>query len=64
MLIDDEMLVIGSQNMHYSSWGEGGLNEYNVTTNNPQAIDEYKALFETKWEDAVPFEEAEYAKSP
>jgi phosphatidylserine/phosphatidylglycerophosphate/cardiolipin synthase-like enzyme len=64
LLIDDQMLIIGSQNMHYSSWGEGGLNEYSLTTNHPQAIAEYKALFETKWQEAIPFDEAEYGTTP
>jgi hypothetical protein len=31
-----------------------------ITTSDPQAIAEYKALFETKWAEAVPVEEAEY----
>jgi phosphatidylserine/phosphatidylglycerophosphate/cardiolipin synthase-like enzyme len=64
LLIDDQMLIIGSQNMHYSSWGESGLNEYSLATDNPQAVHEYKALFETKWQQAIPFKEAEYGTSP
>jgi phosphatidylserine/phosphatidylglycerophosphate/cardiolipin synthase-like enzyme len=64
LLIDDELLFIGSQNMHYSSWGDGGLAEYNLTTDDPQAIAEYQALFETKWAEATPFEETPYATSP
>ena len=64
LLIDNELLFIGSQNMHYSSWGEGGLNEYSIATDDPQAIDEYKALFETKWQQSTPFEEAEFGTSP
>jgi len=64
LLIDDQLLFIGSQNMHYSSWGEGGLNEYSLATNSPQAIAEYQALFETKWEESVPFDEAEYSTTP
>lgn len=63
-LIDDQLLIIGSQNMHYSSWGEAGLTEYNIATNDPQAIAEYQALFETKWQEAIPFEEAEYGTNP
>jgi hypothetical protein len=64
LLIDEQLLIIGSQNMHYSSWGEGGLNEYSLATDNPQAITEYKALFEAKWQQAIPFEQAEYGASP
>jgi cardiolipin synthase len=63
-LIDGQMLIIGSQNMHYSSWGENALTEYGLTTNDPAAIEEYQALFEAKWQDAIPFEEAEYGTSP
>jgi phosphatidylserine/phosphatidylglycerophosphate/cardiolipin synthase-like enzyme len=63
-LIDGRMLIIGSQNMHYSSWGESGLTEYSLVTNAPEAIEEYQALFETKWEQAIPFEEAEISVSP
>ena len=63
-LIDDQLLIIGSQNMHYSAWGNGALTEHSLTTNDPAAIDEFKALFETKWKDAVPFEDAEFGASP
>ena len=63
-LIDDTLLIIGSQNMHYSSWGEGGLTEYSMATNDPQAIAEYQGLFEAKWQEATPFEEAEFGTSP
>jgi hypothetical protein len=31
-----------------------------ITTSDPDAIAEYKALFETKWQEAIPVEEAEY----
>ena len=63
-LIDGRMLIIGSMNMHYSSWGENGLAEYALLTNNPEAIDEYQTFFETKWDEAIPFEEAEFKTSP
>ncbi len=63
-LIDESMLIIGSMNMHYSSWGENGLAEYALVTNNPAAIEEYQALFATKWAEAIPFEEAEFSLSP
>jgi phosphatidylserine/phosphatidylglycerophosphate/cardiolipin synthase-like enzyme len=63
-LIDDRLLIIGSQNMHYSAWGEGSLTEHSLTTDAPPAIDEYKALFETKWEDAIPFEDSQFGISP
>jgi hypothetical protein len=63
-LIDGRLLIIGSQNMHYSAWGEGGLTEYSMATNDSQAVAEYQALFEAKWEEAIPFEEAEFGTSP
>jgi hypothetical protein len=31
-----------------------------ITTSAPEAIAEYKMLFETKWAEAVPVTEAEY----
>ena len=62
-MIDDALLIIGSQNLHYSAWGEGSLTEHSLTTNDPAAIEEYKGLFEAKWRDAVPFENAEFGTS-
>ena len=61
--IDDALLIIGSQNLHYSAWGEGSLTEHSLTTNDPAAIEEYNGLFEAKWRDAVPFEDAEFGTS-
>jgi phosphatidylserine/phosphatidylglycerophosphate/cardiolipin synthase-like enzyme len=63
-LIDGKLLFIGSQNMHYSAWGERGLNEYSLATDDPQAIAEYQDFFEAKWQQSTPFEEVEYAQSP
>jgi len=52
-LIDDEFLIIGSQNYHYSAFGEGsGLTEYNMGTDDPQAVADYKAAFEYEWQRA------------
>ena len=46
-LIDDTLLIIGSQNFQYSAWGKGGgLGENMITTSDPEAIAEYKKLFE------------------
>jgi phosphatidylserine/phosphatidylglycerophosphate/cardiolipin synthase-like enzyme len=64
MVIDSQLLIIGSQNLHYSAWGERGLNEYSLATDDPDAIAEYQALFETKWQQSIPFEEAEFGTSP
>ncbi len=64
ILIDDKLLFIGSQNLHYSAWGENGLAEFSLSSNDPDAIAEYQKLFEAKWAEAIPFEEAEYGTSP
>jgi phosphatidylserine/phosphatidylglycerophosphate/cardiolipin synthase-like enzyme len=61
--IDNKLLIIGSQNMHYSAWGEGALTEHSLTTNDPAAIEEFNALFEFEWQQAVPFEDAKFGAS-
>ena len=62
-LIDQEFLVVGSHNLHSSSWGEGGLLEYGVATDDPEAINQYKQMFEYYWEQAVPPDDADWAVS-
>ena len=53
-LIDDEFLIVGSQNFHYSAFGEGdGLTEYNLGISDPQAVADFKRLFEYEWERAT-----------
>jgi hypothetical protein len=32
ILMDGELLIIGSHNLHYSAWGDTGLNEYSLAT--------------------------------
>jgi phosphatidylserine/phosphatidylglycerophosphate/cardiolipin synthase-like enzyme len=59
--IDQEFLVVGSQNLHYSSWGERGLLEYGVATDDPEAVNQYQKMFDHYWEQAIPFEEADWA---
>jgi phosphatidylserine/phosphatidylglycerophosphate/cardiolipin synthase-like enzyme len=50
-LIDDEFLIIGSQNFHYSAFGEGvGLNEYNLGVSDPRAIEDFKRVYDYYWE--------------
>jgi phosphatidylserine/phosphatidylglycerophosphate/cardiolipin synthase-like enzyme len=56
-LIDDEMLFVGSQNFHYSAWGEGGLAEYNLATDDPRAVETFKGMFDYYWESGIPWEE-------
>jgi phosphatidylserine/phosphatidylglycerophosphate/cardiolipin synthase-like enzyme len=54
-LIDNEFLVVGSQNFHYSAYGRGeGLSEYSLGTNDAQAIEDYQHLFEYQWEQSTP----------
>ena len=57
ILVDDEILIVGSQNLHYSAWGEAGLAEYNVATDSPPAIETFKSLFNFYWETGIPWEE-------
>jgi len=59
-LIDQQVLFVGSQNFHYSSFGSGGLLEYVVATNSPEAIQEYQQMFDFFWEQGIPPEEADW----
>lgn len=55
-LIDEEFLIIGSQNLHHSAFGEGGgLSEYNIGTSDPDAIEQFQKMFEYFWERGAPF---------
>ena len=59
-LTDEKLLVVGSQNFHYSAWGDDrGLAEYNLATNDPAAIEEFQRTFEYFWDNATPIELAE-----
>jgi len=56
-LIDGEFLIIGSQNFHYSAFGEGvGLTEYSLGVSDPQAIEDFERVFEYYWEQATKME--------
>jgi phosphatidylserine/phosphatidylglycerophosphate/cardiolipin synthase-like enzyme len=56
-LIDGQFLIVGSQNFHYSAFGDGGgLTEYSLGTDAPQAIEDAQRLFEYHWERAEVFE--------
>jgi len=49
-LIDDELLIVGSQNLHYSAFNKTwGLNEHSITTGDAQAIADFRQIFEVKW---------------
>jgi phosphatidylserine/phosphatidylglycerophosphate/cardiolipin synthase-like enzyme len=56
LLIDDELLIVGSQNFHYSAYGEAGLAEYSLATEDSLAIAEYKRMFDYYWDLATPVE--------
>ncbi|MFO7680073.1 MAG: phospholipase D-like domain-containing protein, partial [Chloroflexota bacterium] len=62
-LVDGDLLIVGSQNFHYSSFREGGLLEFNAATTAPEAIDTYQALFDYYWERAIPAAEAHWGEA-
>jgi len=50
VLIDNQFLIVGSQNFHYSAWGNGsGLTEFNIGTDDPNAIKEFQRFFNYHW---------------
>ena len=56
LLVDQELLIVGSQNFHYSAYGDSGLAEYNLATQDPKAISEFQRTFDYYWEGATPVE--------
>jgi phosphatidylserine/phosphatidylglycerophosphate/cardiolipin synthase-like enzyme len=57
LLIDEELLIIGSQNFHWSAWDTPSLTEYNVATEDPQAIHDFLEDFEYQWGRGIPWNE-------
>ena len=54
-LIDDEFVIVGSQNYHWSAFGEErGLAEYSVGTSDPEAIAEFQRFFDFYWDSTLP----------
>jgi phosphatidylserine/phosphatidylglycerophosphate/cardiolipin synthase-like enzyme len=49
-LVDDQLLVIGSQNFHWSAWDTPSLTEYNMATEDPTAIQDFLQDFDYQWE--------------
>jgi phosphatidylserine/phosphatidylglycerophosphate/cardiolipin synthase-like enzyme len=50
ILIDDELLIVGSQNLHYSAFHETwGLTEHSIGTDDEQAIADFKRIFDVEW---------------
>jgi cardiolipin synthase A/B len=54
--VDNQLLLIGSQNMHYSSFGTRGLTEFSLATESPDAIDTFRQTFEYYWKRSLPVE--------
>jgi hypothetical protein len=49
-LIDGDLVIIGSQNLHWSGIGPGvGLNEYNLGVGDADAAEEYRLFFDYIW---------------
>ena len=49
-LIDNEFLILSSQNFHYSAFGQGkDQSEYSLGTDDQQAIKDFQRLFEYQW---------------
>jgi phosphatidylserine/phosphatidylglycerophosphate/cardiolipin synthase-like enzyme len=57
VLIDNQFLLVGSQNFHYSAFGENALTEFNIGTDDPDAIAAFKKFFEYHWERGTPIPE-------
>jgi phosphatidylserine/phosphatidylglycerophosphate/cardiolipin synthase-like enzyme len=58
-MIDDKLLFVGSQNFHYSSIDDtgGGVNEFVIATDSPEALAIYSDMFEYYWQQAIPMDE-------
>ncbi len=64
--VDNQFLIIGSHNFHYSSWGSTpfSLTEFSIGTDSPQAIADFETAFEARWADSIPAEELMPALAP
>jgi cardiolipin synthase len=49
MTVDARLVVAGSMNLHFSSWGPLGLNEAMLATTDPAAVAEQRQSFEDVW---------------
>ena len=57
VLIDNELLIVGSQNFHWSAWGSPSLTEFNIATDDPLAIAEFRQEYEFQWQKGIPAQE-------
>jgi phosphatidylserine/phosphatidylglycerophosphate/cardiolipin synthase-like enzyme/MFS family permease len=62
-LIDEELLFVGSQNFHYSSFSKSGLLEFVAATESLDAIQLYQEMFEYYWHLAIPADQAVWGSS-
>jgi len=50
VLVDGQVLIVGSQNFHYSAYGPGGgLSEFSFAVEDPRAAEEYQRIFNYEW---------------
>lgn len=49
VLIDNQFLLVGSQNFHYSAYGDSALTEFNIGTDDPDAVAAFQKFFEYHW---------------
>jgi hypothetical protein len=45
-------------------WNQARTQPYILAINTPAASKEYQVLFETKWAETIPFEDAKFSTSP
>ncbi|GGM07438.1 phospholipase D-like domain-containing protein [Deinococcus aerophilus] len=55
-LVDGAMLTVGSHNLHFSSFGNSGLNEFTLATSDPGALRAGRQTFEFEWARGRPLE--------
>jgi cardiolipin synthase len=55
-LVDGAMLTVGSHNLHFSSFGNSGLNEFTLATSDPGALRAARQTFEFEWARGLPLE--------
>lgn len=49
--VDDRLVLAGSMNFHFSSWGSLGLNEAALATTDSEAVAQQREIFETTWDE-------------
>lgn len=64
ILVDSRLpggvLVTGSLNLHYSSWGDITLAEHSLATSNPSALAEARRFFEDRWAQTEPAQDQDW----